>query len=346
MGRGHLYHAGAEVPVHEVVGDDGDAPAGERQLGLPAHQAPVALVGGVHRYRRVAQHRLGSGGGDGEVKASVGKLADGLGSGGDRILGGSAHLLGEWIADVPELALHLVSFRLLVGEGGEAAGAPVDDVFAPVDQLLLVEADEDLTDRGAEARVQGEAGPLPITAAPDGAELIQDGAGGLVHEVPRALDEGLPAQVVAGLVFVGKSPLHHVLGGDAGVIGARNPEGRHPLHATPADEDVLDGVVQAVPHVEDGGAVGGWDDDHVRIGPILQHRGGRHVEMSLLPPPFVDSRLDRLRIEAGREICGHDYSIRVRSPFRGRENKRLPGLWGVGNAVRPPVPVDRRPQAG
>ena len=62
--RRHLDRAGAERRVDVLVGDDRDAPAGQRQLDLGADQVPVALVVGVHRDRGVAEHRLGPGGGD------------------------------------------------------------------------------------------------------------------------------------------------------------------------------------------------------------------------------------------------------------------------------------------
>ena len=62
--RGHLHRAGAERRVDVLVGDDRDAPAGERQLDLGADQVLVALVVGVHGDGGVAEHRLGPGGGD------------------------------------------------------------------------------------------------------------------------------------------------------------------------------------------------------------------------------------------------------------------------------------------
>ena len=112
--RGDLHGTGAELGIHRVVGHDGDQAVHQRQHELPADEAPVALVLRVHRDRGVAQHGLGPGGGDGHVAAAV----------------------GERIAKMPELAVHLLLLHLFVGESGEAAGAPVDDVVAAVDQAL------------------------------------------------------------------------------------------------------------------------------------------------------------------------------------------------------------------
>ena len=69
---------------------------------------------------------------------------------------------------------------------------------------------------------------------------------------------------MAGAFFgFADAPFHHRLGGDAGVVGARHPKGVEALHAPPADEDVLQGVVQGVAQVQRAGDVGRRDDDGV-----------------------------------------------------------------------------------
>ena len=47
------------------------------------------------------------------------------------------------------------------------------------------------------------------------------------------------------------------------MVGAGEPEGAAPLHPPPADEDILEGLVQGVAHVQLTGDVGGRDDDGV-----------------------------------------------------------------------------------
>ena len=59
----------------------------------------------------------------------------------------------------------------------------------------------------------------------------------------------------------------HRLGGDAGVVGARQPEHLLAIHARFAGQDVLDRVVQHMAHVEHAGDVRRRDDDRVgRLG--------------------------------------------------------------------------------
>ena len=146
-----------------------------------------------------------------------------------------------------------------------AARAPVDDVLAPVDQALFVEPDEDLADRRREPRVHREALALPVAGGAQPLQLADDRAAGLLLPLPDPLDERLAAELLAGRALGRQLPLHHDLGGDAGVVGARQPEGVEPVHPLPAHEDVLERVVQRVADVQGAGDVRRRDDDAVRL---------------------------------------------------------------------------------
>ena len=56
---------------------------------------------------------------------------------------------------------------------------------------------------------------------------------------------------------------HHDLGGDAGVVGARLPQGVVARHAVIAGERVHQGVLEGVPHVQRAGDVGRRQHDAV-----------------------------------------------------------------------------------
>jgi hypothetical protein len=289
--RGDLHRAAAELRVRVLVADHGDAAAGERQLHLAAQERGVPRVVRMHRDGGVAEHGLRTRGGDHQVRPAVvqARQAGGVGAGGDGV------------AQMPEFAVRLLRLRLLVGERGEAARAPVDDAVAAVDEPLLVQTHEHLAHRRGELRVQREAGARPVRRRPDGAELPQDGAARLADELPHAFDEGLAAQVVARLSLAREQALDHVLRGDAGVVGAGEPERLAPLHPPPADEHVLHRVVEAVPHVQHRRHVGRRDDDHVRIAPRVRVR----AEVSLRLPTGVERVLGLARIVLRRQRLGH-----------------------------------------
>ena len=79
---------------------------------------------------------------------------------------------------------------------------------------------------------------------------LQDRAAVLLFPVPDALDELLAADVVAADAFFAQAPLDHHLRGDAGVVGARQPERLIAAHAVPARGHIDLGVFEHVPDVE------------------------------------------------------------------------------------------------
>jgi hypothetical protein len=272
VGRRHLDGAGAEGWVHRLVGHDRNQPVGEREPQLLASEVAVAIIFRMHRDGSVAEHGLRAGGRDGEMALAV----------------------RQRIADVPDVAVHLLLLRLLVGEGGEAAGTPVDDVVPAVDQALLVQPDEDLAHRAREILVQREVRPRPVGRAADGLELVEDPDPGLAHVGPHPLDERLPAEVEAGQAFLGEEPLDHVLGRDPGVIGARHPERAAPAHPLEPDEDVLHRVVESVTDMELRRDIGRRHLDDVRLPrrTAASSLDGVGVEQAPFPPPGVERGLD------------------------------------------------------
>ena len=288
VGGRDLHHARSELAVDEVVGDDRDAAVDQRQDDVAADEVAVAVVGGVDGDGGVAEHRLGAGGGDHGEPA--GHPLDG-------------------VAHVPQLALLVGVLHLVVGQGGPAAHAPVDEVVAAVDEALAVEAAEHGAHGARESVVQREALAAPVARAAHALELVDDDASVLVAPFPDPLEEGVAPEGVARAALLQQGALHHVLRGDAGVVGAGQPQGVVARHAPPADERVLERVVEGVAHVQDARDVGRRDDDGV--GGLV--RVGVGGEAAGLVPQGVPFRLGGVGLVAGGE-------------FHSRGVSRLPGV--------------------
>src|SRR5690606_20497717 len=100
------------------------------------------------------------------------------------------------------------------------------------------------------------------------------------------------------------------LGGDARVIGARQPEGVIALHPLETDQDVLEGEVQSVSDMEVAGHVGRRDDDGVpgRV------RALSCREIASLEPFLIPFPLGLRRVVGGRQFhaaaaCGFRHAL-------------------------------------
>ena len=260
---------GAELRVDEqAVGDDRQLAPQQRQHHGLANEVFVPLVVGVDGDGGVAEHRLGP----------RGRHRDELAGG---ILDG--------VSDVPEVPVDRFVVHLVVGDGGLKVRVPVHQPQAAANQAVGEHAIEGGADGPRASFVQREAGAGPVARASDAFELFEDKVAATFAPGPDAFDEAVAADVVAGFaLLLEHPPLNHRLGGDAGVVGAGQPEGLAALHAAPADEDVLKGVVQRVAQVKPVGHVRRRDDDSVRLARGVRAR----PEVAALLPRPVDAFLD------------------------------------------------------
>jgi len=69
VGRSYLNHARPELHIHVFVGDDGNPAVQQGEDHVSADQVPVALVSGIDRNGRIAQHGFRPGGGHHQTPA-------------------------------------------------------------------------------------------------------------------------------------------------------------------------------------------------------------------------------------------------------------------------------------
>ena len=251
VGRGDLEEARGEPGLgvgavgvghhHVVVGDDRDLAADDRQGHGLADQRLGAGIGGVDGDGGVAEHRLGTGGGDGDVAAAV----------------------GQRVPQVPHVTGDVLVLDLVVGERGAGDRIPVDEPFAAVDQAVAEQHEEGVADRRGAHLVHREPGAPEVARSAHRDELFDDDLLVLVLPLLGLRDERVAAHRETPHAFGQQPLLDDRLGGDARMIGARHPQGLVAAHAVVPDEHVLERVVEGVSEVQRGGDVGGRDDDRI-----------------------------------------------------------------------------------
>ena len=207
---------------------------------------------------------------------------------------------------MPEVSGDVGVRHLQIAQRGVAVRAPVDHVLAAVQQAFFVQADEDFADRAGKARVEREALAAPIAGGAEAHHLPLDGVAGLGFPLPDALFELLAAEVAVVDAFLFELAGHHHLGGDAGVIGAGQPEGVVAGHAMPADGDVDFGVLQHMADVQHAGDVRRGDDEREDAAGVF--RGG--AEDAGVNPPLRPMRFEPLGLVNFLDLHGKYHNIR------------------------------------
>mmetsp|Transcript_65894 Transcript_65894/g.106266 ORF Transcript_65894/g.106266 Transcript_65894/m.106266 type:complete len:493 (+) Transcript_65894:1308-2786(+) len=241
--RGDLHAARAEIFVDHGVGDHYHLPVREeRVLQLLADKSLVALIFRVNAHGDISEHGLQTGGGDDQAVRlrSLHEILE---------LTHDAHLSLSAVAgdlqQSPSWNVLVVHFQ--VRQCRSEVPAPIYQAIIPVNQALVVEADEGLLNSSAEHRVHGEALPRPVHADSDSLHLRCDPTAVLLLPGPHPLQELLSSEVMAGEPFIlVQEALHHALRGNARVISTWNPEGYVAAHPIPATEGVLNGAGERV----------------------------------------------------------------------------------------------------
>ncbi len=248
--RRDLDAASAEFSIYIIVGNDRDLPAGEGQLYHAPYKVGITLVFRVHCHRAVTQHGFWPGGRYGEVTFTS----------------------GQWIVEVPQVALLFLGNYFQVRYRGVQCRVPVDQPLAAVNKPFTIKANKHVLYRAAKTRVHGEALAGPVQGGAQAAQLTGDGAARLFFPLPDFLHELVSPQFVTVRTLCFQLALDHHLGRDAGVIGAHLPQGVIAGHAMVANQRIHDGFLEAVAHMQAAGNV--RRRNHDAIG-LLAALGGK-----------------------------------------------------------------------
>ncbi len=189
---------------------------------------------------------------------------------------------------MPQLAAHLALLDFQVRDRGVQLGVPVDQALVLVQQLRLVQIDEYLAHRRADAVVEREAFARPIGRGAQAAKLARDSTTRFRLPFPYLLQEFLAPELLARDALFGELAFDHHLRGDARVVGAGLPQRVAPAHAPIADQHVLQGKGQGMPGMQAAGHV--RRRHHDRVG--LAVRGDVAGERARLLPGRVVPGLD------------------------------------------------------
>ena len=188
---------------------------------------------------------------------------------------------------VEQMTLLFLIDYLLGREGGECFRIPVHHTESAIDESLVIEIHEHLDYTLTALLVHGEGGAVPVARSTQTAQLLQDDATMLVSPCPSVLQELFTGQVVFLDTLLSEFLHHFGFCSNRSVVCARHPECILTLHTGSAYEDVLDGVVQHVTHVEHTCHIGGRNHDCVGFTSI-GFAGEKFVVQPILIPLSFD----------------------------------------------------------
>ena len=239
----------SEFNVHVSVFNDGNDASHERHDDFVTAQPLVLRVFGVDAHGGVAHDGFRTCGSDHGIEASVGILVEHLAFTAGRYDGVGVGI-GDIVAQVEEMTLFFFVDNLDVGQGSLCFRIPVDHAQAAIDESFVIEVTEDAQHTFASFFVHGEGGAFPVAGSAEASQLLEDDAAVFVGPVPSVFQELVACQVLFFDALLCETVHHLGFGGDGGVVRAGHPACVLAFHASVADENVLNRVVEHVSHVQ------------------------------------------------------------------------------------------------
>ena len=106
-------------------------------------------------------------------------------------------------------------------------------------------------------------GSFPVAGTSQFTQLFKNDSAVFISPFFRVFQKTIPSEIVLILALFAELLFHLCLGGNTRVIGTREPESIMALLPCPAGQNVLDCVVENMPHGQDTGHIGRGDDDGI-----------------------------------------------------------------------------------
>ena len=141
--------------------------------------------------------------------------------------------------------------------------APVDDTLALIDEALVIEVYEYFLNSFGATVIEGEALSIPVTGGTEFFQLLNDSAAVFAFPFPCTFQETFTAEVLFGESFFLHCVYNLSLGCDRSMVSSWQPEGFIALHSSETDQNILQGFIQCVTHMQLTGDVRWWNYDGV-----------------------------------------------------------------------------------
>ncbi len=122
------------------------------------------------------------------------------------------------------MSISLNIINLFIRKGSPVHWAPVDQVFPPIDESIVVEAHKDFLNRFYVLIVHGKTLAIPVARVAHSALLLQNDITIFLHPFPDPLRKCLPAQIVSVFAFIFlERPLNNILCCNTRMVFSRHP---------------------------------------------------------------------------------------------------------------------------
>ena len=170
-----------------------------------------------------------------------------------------------FVTEIIQFSVLFLVDNLFVRKSGQRFRIPVYHTDTAIDQSFIEQVYENFEYAFTTFLIHGEGCTIPVAGCAEFTELFQDDAAVFVCPVPGMFQELIASQVcfldALGCEFV----YDFRFSGDRCMVSPRHPAGILAFHTGTANQNILDGIIKHVSHVQHTSDVRGRNDDGVRF---------------------------------------------------------------------------------
>ena len=228
--RSNFYSAGTKFQIYIAICNNGNDAFSNGQAQMLANQMTITGVFRINCYCSIAQHGFRTSGSNGQE---------------------STFFFHNRVLDIPQVTCVILMFYFDITQSGVTVNAPVGNTGTFVNQAFFVQGAEHFAYSLRAAFIHSKAFAFPIAGNAQAFQLVDDAVAILVLPFPNTFQEFFTTKIIAGFIFFFFNYFFYFnLGSQACMVIAGHPQGIVTHHAVPTNQNILQGVVQSVTHMQ------------------------------------------------------------------------------------------------
>ena len=228
MRRSDFYHSSSKFLVNIRICNQADYTAGKRKLKFFSNDRLVTLIFWIYSNRSIAKQSFRTGCGNFNFSRAVFKF----------------------IINVIHEAVCVCVLNFIISKSSSAARTPVYKIVSFIDKAALIKSNKNIANSLRKAFVHCKTLAVPVNGISKLALLFNNCVMMVFLYLPSALKEFFTSKVIAGLSLFFKLLFNNILSGNSCMVSSRNPKSVVAFHSVVAHNNILQCIVQPVPHMK------------------------------------------------------------------------------------------------
>ena len=171
----------------------------------------------------------------------------------------------HFVTEIIQFSVLFLVDYFFVRKSGQCFRIPVHHADTAIDQSFIEQVYKYFKYTFTTFLVHSECCTIPVAGCTEFAKLFQNDATVFVCPVPSMFQKLVAGQVGLLDALGSKFIYDFRFSGDGSMVSSRHPAGILAFHTGTANQNILDGIIKHVSHVQHTSDVRGWNDDGVRF---------------------------------------------------------------------------------